>query len=97
MTITSESVKDPADDTLQNKGDITQSRLNSAKSNEIKQEDKENTPIISKEEDDVTAEEYIELPKFLCPSSELKSKQAAIKDWLARTNFNYSSRCVPLL
>lgn len=97
MTITSESVKDLADDTSQTKGELAQSRLGSAKSNEIKQEDKENVPLISKEDNGVIAEDCIELPKFLCPSSELKSKQAAIKDWLARTNFVYSSRCVPLL
>lgn len=99
MTITSEPVNEPGDDTQQNAGEGTQSRLNSAKSNERKtpgQEDKENLPVVITNADDVI-EDHIELPKFLCPSSELKSKQAAIKDWLARTNFNHSSRCVPLI
>lgn len=37
------------------------------------------------------------LPKFVCPSSVRKSKQAAIKEWLATTNFRHAERCVPLL
>ncbi|XP_021340362.1 uncharacterized protein LOC110441514 isoform X2 [Mizuhopecten yessoensis] len=37
------------------------------------------------------------LPKFLCPSSVRKSKHAAVKDWLATTNFSRADRSVPLL
>lgn len=97
MTITSEPPIELTEG-QQNTGEETQCRLGSAKSNEIKApapEDKENLPL-TKNTDDVI-EDHIELPKFLCPSSELKSKQAAIKDWLSRTNFTYSSRCVPLI
>ncbi|XP_062622181.1 serine/arginine repetitive matrix protein 1-like [Saccostrea cucullata] len=99
MTITSEPVQELAEENQQNTGEGTQSRLCSAKSNEIKnigQVGKENVPLTSNG-DETPAEDHIELPKFLCPSSELKSKQAAIKDWLARTNFAYSGRCVPLI
>ncbi|XP_052065989.1 uncharacterized protein LOC127705681 isoform X1 [Mytilus californianus] len=44
-------------------------------------------------------EQYIPngLPSFICPSSEERSRQEAIKDWLAGCNFGSASRCVPLL
>ncbi|XP_069126058.1 uncharacterized protein [Argopecten irradians] len=37
------------------------------------------------------------LPKFLCPSSIRKSKHAAVKEWLANTNFDHADRSVPLM
>ncbi|KAL8572269.1 hypothetical protein ACOMHN_022505 [Nucella lapillus] len=37
------------------------------------------------------------LPRFLCPSSESKSRQAAIKEWLAKTSFSSACRTVPLM
>ena len=44
-------------------------------------------------------EQYISngLPPFICPSSEEKSRQEAIKEWLAKCCFDSASRCVPLL
>ncbi|KAL3869752.1 hypothetical protein ACJMK2_042393 [Sinanodonta woodiana] len=42
-------------------------------------------------------EEVIRLPDFICRTSERKSRDAAVKDWLASTNFRYANRCVPLL
>ena len=39
----------------------------------------------------------VELPKYICPSSEEKSKQARIKDWLEKTSFAWANRNVPLL
>lgn len=43
-------------------------------------------------------EQYVPngLPTFICPSSEEKSRQEAIKDWLAKCSFDSASRCVPL-
>ncbi|KAK6180199.1 hypothetical protein SNE40_012391 [Patella caerulea] len=41
-------------------------------------------------------EQKIELPKFICPSSETKSRQTAIKDWLASTSFTCANRQIPL-
>jgi hypothetical protein len=38
-----------------------------------------------------------ELPKYICPSSEEKSKQARVKDWLQKTGFAWANRNVPLL
>ena len=36
-------------------------------------------------------------PPYLCPSSEKKSREAAIKDWLAHTCFQTAHRGVPML
>ncbi|KAL8583488.1 hypothetical protein ACOMHN_066239 [Nucella lapillus] len=41
-------------------------------------------------------EEMVLLPRFMCPSSESKSRQAAIKEWLAKTSFASACRTVPL-
>ncbi|ESP00541.1 hypothetical protein LOTGIDRAFT_157815 [Lottia gigantea] len=41
-------------------------------------------------------ERQIELPKFLCPSSEEKSRQVAIKDWLAGTCFTSARHQIPM-
>ena len=38
-----------------------------------------------------------ELPNFICPSSEEKSKQARIRDWLQNTSFSWANRNVPLI
>ena len=45
---------------------------------------------------DETIETY-NFPPFLCPSSEKKSREAAIKDWLAHTCFQTAHRGVPML
>ncbi|XP_076440984.1 uncharacterized protein LOC143280236 [Babylonia areolata] len=42
-------------------------------------------------------EEEAVLPRFLCPSSESKSRQAALKEWLAKTSFATACRTVPLM
>lgn len=42
-------------------------------------------------------EEVIRLPPFLCPSSERKSREAALKDWLAHTCFRSGHDVVPIL
>lgn len=36
------------------------------------------------------------LPSFLCPSSEKKSREAAVHDWLSSTNFHCGLASVPL-
>ncbi|KAK3580993.1 hypothetical protein CHS0354_007027 [Potamilus streckersoni] len=41
--------------------------------------------------------EDIRLPDFICRTSERKSRDTAVKDWLASTNFRYGNRSVPLL
>ena len=41
--------------------------------------------------------EPIVLPKYLCPSSEKKSKEAAIKDWLFSSHFDYARGSIPLI
>ena len=50
--------------------------------------------------DEIATDEKIEtynFPPFLCPSSEKKSREAAIKDWLAHTCFQTAHRGVPML
>lgn len=42
-------------------------------------------------------EHEIKLPPFICPSSEKKSRQAALKDWLAHTCFESGHRVVPIV
>ena len=42
-------------------------------------------------------EERVALPRFMCPSSESKSRQAAIKEWLAKTSFSTACRTLPLI
>ncbi|XP_076462394.1 uncharacterized protein LOC143294795 isoform X2 [Babylonia areolata] len=42
-------------------------------------------------------EEEAALPRFLCPSSESKSRQAALKEWLVKTSFSAACRTVPLM
>ena len=37
------------------------------------------------------------LPSFLCPSSERKSREAAIKDWLNHTCFRSGHKAVPIV
>ena len=37
------------------------------------------------------------LPSFLCPSSERKSREAAIKDWLSHTCFRSGHKGVPIV
>lgn len=51
------------------------------------------------EETELEEEEEPEpvLPRFLCPSSEKKSKQVAIKEWLAKTSFATACRTVPIM
>lgn len=36
------------------------------------------------------------LPPYICPSSEERSRQEAIKDWLAKCSFDSANRCVPM-
>lgn len=42
-------------------------------------------PVNTKEE--VEEEKHLPLPDFICPSSEKKSREAAVKLWLATSNF----------
>ena len=42
-------------------------------------------------------EEEVILPRFVCPSSETKSRQEAIKEWLAKTSFSTACRTLPLM
>ncbi len=37
-----------------------------------------------------------QLPGFICPSSETKSREAAVKDWLKKTTFPWALRSLPL-
>ena len=46
---------------------------------------------------DLEEEPTIELPTFLCPSSEKKSRHEAIKHWLAKTSYTLAEKTVPLL
>lgn len=39
----------------------------------------------------------IKLPSFICPSSERKSREAALKNWLATTCFSSGHREIPIL
>ena len=39
----------------------------------------------------------LELPDFVCPSSEEKSKEVLVKEWLSRCNMAYAKRTLPLL
>ena len=39
----------------------------------------------------------LELPDFVCPSSEEKSKEVLVKEWLSRCNMSYAKRSLPLL
>ena len=43
------------------------------------------------------AEPELVLPRFLCPSSETKSRQAALKHWLAHSSFQEAVRTVPMV
>lgn len=54
------------------------------------------TAIIDEVAVDETTDTY-SFPPFLCPSSEKKSREAAIKDWLAHTCFQTAHRGVPML
>ncbi|XP_064607124.1 uncharacterized protein LOC135471730 [Liolophura sinensis] len=50
----------------------------------------------TKEKTTTGTEEHV-LPGFVCPSSELKSRSAATKQWLIKSAFLNASRAVPLL
>ena len=43
------------------------------------------------------AEPELVLPRFMCPSSETKSRQAALKHWLAHSSFQEAVRTVPMV
>ncbi|XP_041358958.1 uncharacterized protein LOC121375529 [Gigantopelta aegis] len=53
--------------------------------------------LAAADDDDVEEEPTIELPTFLCPFSERKSRQEAIKLWLAKTSYTLAEKTVPLL
>lgn len=50
-----------------------------------------------KDKEDEQAKEEIILPPFLCPSSEKKSREAALKDWLSKTCFRSGHKPVPVV
>ena len=39
----------------------------------------------------------LSLPDFICPSSEEKSRQAAVREWIENSSFPWALRTVPLL
>ena len=45
--------------------------------------------------DDLAEQEL--LPDYICPSSEDKSRQAAVREWIERSSFPWALRTVPLL
>ncbi len=46
---------------------------------------------------DDLAEQELLLPDYICPSSEDKSRQAAVREWIERSSFPWALRTVPLL
>ena len=52
--------------------------------------------VSDKPTEEKKTDEY-EFPDFICPSSEEKSREAAVKNWLANVNFPVSARHVPLM
>lgn len=52
--------------------------------------------LFTKEKAPTATEENV-LPGFVCPSSELKSRRAATKQWLVKSAFFNANRAVPLL
>ena len=79
-----------------NKGKHNEDMQLSDKVNQMELEDKmkEEVQVVTLQE---LREQKIELPNFICPSSEDKSRQSRIKDWLEKTTFTWASRAVPLL
>ena len=63
--------------------------------NETKQTIEKDNPINDLNLDEET--ETYNFPPFLCPSSEKKSREAAIKEWLAHTCFRSAHRGVPMV
>ena len=61
----------------------------------VEQEPVPQEPV--KEDRELEVEKPVSLPPFLCPSSERKSREAAIKDWLASCCFDSASSVVPLI
>lgn len=59
--------------------------------------EKEGIRTTHEETGDDKKEHEIKLPPFICPSSEKKSRQAALKDWLAHTCFESGHRVAPIL
>lgn len=53
--------------------------------------------VIVKATEPEVKEPEVHLPPFLCPSSERKSREAALKDWLSNTCFQSGNRHVPLV
>ena len=53
-----------------------------------------NTEILSLQ--DLRAKK-LSLPDYICPSSEEKSRQAAVKEWIEKSSFPWALRTVPLL
>ena len=39
----------------------------------------------------------LSLPDLICPSSEEKSREAAVKEWIEKSSFPWALRTVPLL
>lgn len=39
----------------------------------------------------------LSLPDFICPSSEEKSRQAAVREWIEKSSFPWALRTIPLL
>ena len=46
---------------------------------------------------DVEKEQEIKLPTYICPSSEKKSREAALKHWLSTTCFRSGHREIPIV
>ena len=53
-----------------------------------------NTEILSLQDLHV---KKLSLPDYICPSSEKKSRQAAVKEWIEKSSFPWALRTVPLL
>lgn len=97
-----QAMKDAFDKTLQSVQSKPTDIINNDNNNEIinSQTQKLDNEVNNTDETNVMEEftgNEILLPTFICPSSEKKSREAALKDWLAHTCFRTGIRSVPVL